>query len=93
VTEDAGHITAADVINAAAGAIEGITGGSLRPEDVERRAVEAMRETFGLVGADATDPLWSLHGDVCRQYLAAHGVSANELREWASVQQRFEDVI
>jgi hypothetical protein len=45
------------------------------PTDVERRAVDACRELFGVVGSGPDDPFWSLHGDVCRQYLAGGGPS------------------
>ena len=33
------------------------------------------------------DPLWELHGDICRQYLAMGGESADALAEWAAVQR------
>jgi hypothetical protein len=52
--------------------------------------VAACRELFGIVGSGPEDPLWELHGDVARQYLAAGGASANELAEWTEVQRRRE---
>lgn len=86
---DPATITTADVINAATDVIDGIASGTLKADDVARRAVDACRQLFAIV-AGPTDPLWSLHGDVCRQYLAAGGLSADELAEWAAVQRRHE---
>ena len=83
-------VTAADVINAASDTLLDIETGALTPADVERRAVDACREMFGLVGSGPADALWSLHGDVCRQYLAAGGLTAAELAEWLAVQRRRE---
>lgn len=83
-------IRAVDLANAAADVVEGLEAGTLRPADTERRAVAAMREQFGIVGSGPADPLWSLHGDVARQYLAAGGLTAAELGEWLSVQRRRE---
>lgn len=84
------QVTAADVVNAATDVLDGITSGSLSPAEVERRAVDACRSLFAVVGSDPSDPLWSLHGDITRQYLAAGGLSANELAEWLAVQRRRE---
>ena len=81
---DVGRVTLADVVNAASDTLAAVEAGTLRPDDVERRAVDACRELFGVVGTGADDPLWSLHGDVVWQYLAAGGVTAAELREWAA---------
>lgn len=90
MTDTAAAITLADVINAATDVLDGITTGTLSAADVEARAVDACRELFGIVGSGPADPLWQLHGDVCRQYLAAGGVSAAELVEWLAVQRRRE---
>jgi hypothetical protein len=83
-------VTAADVINAASDTLRDIETGALTPAEVERRATDACRELFGLVGSGPGDPLWELHRDITRQYLAAGGVSANELAEWLAVQRRRE---
>lgn len=82
-------VSAADVINAASDALRDIETGALTPAEVERRAVDSCKALFGIV-AGPTDPLWALHGDVCRQYLATGGLSADELAEWAAVQRRRE---
>lgn len=83
-------VTPADVVNAATDVLDGITSGRLSAADVQTRAVEEMRRMFGVIGAGASDPLWSVHGDVCRQFLAAGGLSADELAEWLAVQRRRE---
>ena len=84
------HTTAADVVNAASDVLGGIEHGTLSPADVEQRAVDACRDLFGIVGSGTTDALWSLHGDVCRQFLAAGGLTSNEIAEWLAVQRRRE---
>lgn len=83
-------VTAADVINAASDTLRDIEHGRLREDEVQARAVAACRQLFGLVGAGPDDPLWGLHGDICRQYHERGGMSAAELREWAAVQERRE---
>ena len=65
-------LTAADVVNAAADTIDGITSGTLRASEVQARAVAAMRETFGRVGSGPSDALYALHVDVIRQGLRRH---------------------
>lgn len=82
-------VTAVDVVTAATDAVEGIENGTLTPAGVQRRAVDACRELFGIVGTEG-DPLWPLHADTTRQFLAAGGMSAAELGEWLAVQQRRE---
>jgi len=47
--------------------LDDITAGALSAADVQRRAVDACRELFGILGSGPTDLLWSLHGDACRQ--------------------------
>ncbi|MEB3020886.1 flagellar hook-length control protein [[Mycobacterium] crassicus] len=85
-------VTAEDAVNAAADLIAGLTSGTLAPADVQRRAVDTARELFGVVGAGPADPLWTLHGDVARQYLATGGVGAAELVEWLATQRRREGI-
>ncbi len=87
---DTSAVTAADVINAASDTLLHIETGALTPADVERRAVESCKALFGVVGLGPADPLWSLHGDVTRQYLEAGGLSAEEIAEWLAVQRRRE---
>lgn len=63
--------------------------GSLAPWRLSEQAARECRAVFGhVVGPD--DPLWELHGDVARQYLAAGGVPVSELAEWLAVAQRRE---
>jgi hypothetical protein len=50
-------VTAADVINAASDTLRDIETGALTPAEVERRATDACRELFGLVGSGPGDPL------------------------------------
>ena len=85
-----GHITLADVVNAASDTLRDVETGVLSAGEVERRAVDACRELFGIVGSGPGDPLWELHGDTTRQYIAAGGMSADEIAEWLAVQQRRE---
>jgi hypothetical protein len=84
------HMTRRDGVEAAMSVAEDLSAGRLDPADVEHQAVEACRELFGVVvGPD--DPIWGLQVEVCRGVLAARGIPAAELREYAAVQQRFED--
>jgi hypothetical protein len=87
---DDGHVTLVDLVNASSDVLAEVEAGTLRPGDVEGRAVAVCRETFGIVGAGPADPLWSLHADICRQFLERGGMSANELAEWTAVQRRRE---
>jgi hypothetical protein len=84
-----GHVTLADVVNAASDTLAAVEAGSLGAAEVETRAVAACRELVGQVNG-AGDVLWPLHLDVARQVLEAGGLSAAELREWLAVQQRRE---
>lgn len=83
-------VTLADIVNAASDVLRDVEAGTLRAADVESRAALVCRETFGVVGNDASDPLWSLHLDICRQVLERGGMSADELVEWLAVQRRRE---
>ena len=87
---DDGNVTLADVVNSASDVLAEVEAGTLRAAEVESRAVTVMRETFGIVGADASDPLWELHGSVARQFLERGGMSSAELQEWVAVQKRRE---
>lgn len=84
------HITKRDGIESAMSVAEDISAGRLDPAALDAKVTTACRELFGIVGSGPSDPLWELHGDVCRQYLGAHAVSSSELREWVSVQARWE---
>lgn len=90
MTTSAGRVTVADCVNAASDIHAEIEAGTLDPARIERRAVDACRSLFGLVGNGPDDPLWSLHLDITRQFLGAGGLSAAELAEWLAVQRRRE---
>ncbi len=66
-----------------------VTDGTLDPADLEAAAVAECRRLVGkVIGPD--DALWPLQVEVCRGVLAADGIPANELAEWASVARRAE---
>ncbi|TWS20202.1 hypothetical protein FK529_08790 [Tsukamurella asaccharolytica] len=81
----------ADVVNAAFDVQAEMTAGTLSAATLERELLETMRSQFGTVGAGPGDPLWSLHLDVARQFIAAGGLTSGELREWLSVRLRAEN--
>jgi hypothetical protein len=87
---DSGRVSLVDVVNAASDTLRDVETGVLRPAEVEARAVDACRELFGVVGSGPSDPLWELHADTSRQFLAAGGISADEIAEWLAVQRRRE---
>lgn len=91
-TPAAAAVTAEDAVTAASAMIGDLTAGTLAPADIQRRAVATARSLFGVVGSGPADPLWQLHGDVARQYLAAGGVSAAEQAEWLAVQRAREGI-
>jgi hypothetical protein len=78
-----------DAVAAAMSVAEDVTEGKLAPADLESEVTTACRELFGTVVGDG-DPLFGLQCDIARAVLAAHGLPAAELREWAAVQARFE---
>ncbi len=82
--------TDADVVSAAYDVLEEINAGTLTGAQLETHAAEVMRREFGTVGGE-DDPLWPVHLDVCRQFLAAGGLTSGELREWLAVQLRSEN--
>jgi hypothetical protein len=45
------QVTTADVINAATDVLDGLTSGTLSTWAVERRAIDACRDLFGVVGS------------------------------------------
>ncbi len=84
-----GRVSLADCVNAASDVLAAVEAGTLRPGEVERRAVEEMRRQFGQVNGPG-DACWELHVDVCRQVFEAGGLSADELAEWVAVARRRE---
>ncbi|MCF6386535.1 flagellar hook-length control protein [Mycobacterium sp. MBM] len=83
------HVSKAHVVKAAMAVATDVTEGRLQPAAVEAAAVEACRELFGVVHGPG-DPLWEVHRDVVRQFLAMGGMPADELAEWLAVQRQRE---
>lgn len=82
--------TTADLIRAATSVARDVSDGRLDPATLERQMVEELHELVGsVVGED--DPLWPLQLDVARGVLAAGGLDASELSEWAAVARRREN--
>ncbi|KXO88740.1 hypothetical protein AXK56_10505 [Tsukamurella pulmonis] len=83
-------MTDADVVNSAFDVQAAITDGTLSAATLESELTEMMRAEFGTVG-EPGDPLFELHCDVTRQFLAVGGLTSDELREWLSVRLRAEN--
>lgn len=66
---------------------EDIDAGKVGPDQLDAELVGVCRSLFGTVGGPE-DALWELHIDVTRQTLAAGGLTADELSEWAAVIRR-----
>lgn len=82
--------TTADLIRAATSVARDVSDGKLDPATLEQQLVTELCELFGTV-VGAGDPLWDLQIDVARGVLAAGGIEANELSEWAAVAHRREN--
>lgn len=89
-SDETGQLTEADAVRSAYRVLGEIDAGTLTGADVANRAIEVCKSTVGVVGSGPADPLWPLHADIARQFLAAGGLSAAELVEWAAVQKRRE---
>ena len=89
-SEGTGQVTEVDAVRSAYKVLGEIDAGTLTGGDVTNRAVEVCKSTVGVVGSGPADPLWPLHADIARQFLAAGGLSAAELAEWVAVQKRRE---
>ena len=88
--EETGQVTEVDAVRSAYRVLGEIDAGTLTGADVAIRAIEVCKSTVGIVGSGPADPLWSLHTDIARQFLAAGGLSSSELSEWVAVQKRRE---
>lgn len=73
-----------DVITAAMSVARDAAEGRLAPAELEAQAVAELRSLLGTVSGPG-DPLWALQIDVARRVLAAGGIGADELAEWAAV--------
>lgn len=76
--------TADDVIKAAASIARDAAEGRLSPSDLERQAVAELTELAGTVTGPES-PLWPVQVEIARGVLAAGGIGADELLEWAAV--------
>ena len=79
--------TAQNVIRAAMSVARDVGEGRLDPNSLDAELVTELRRIFGMVVGEG-DPAWPLQIDVCRQVLAAGGLSVDELREWLAVLER-----
>jgi hypothetical protein len=79
-----------DAIKAAMSIATDVADGKLAPADLEAVAVAELTELFAeVVGPD--NPVWPLQLQVARGILAAGGIPADELSEWAAVQRASEE--
>lgn len=74
---------ARDIITEAMAVAEAAAEGKLDAAALEAEAVEECRRLFSTVTPDG--PHWVVQLDVARAVLAAGGIPAAELREWAAV--------
>ncbi|WP_078313158.1 MULTISPECIES: hypothetical protein [unclassified Mycobacterium] len=82
--------TASDVVTAAMSVADDAAERRLDPATLEQQLVTELRALFvAVVGED--DPLWQIQTDVTRGVLAAGGLDASELSEWAAVAHRREN--
>lgn len=75
--------TTQDIITAAMAVARDTAEGRLAPAALEAVAAEECRRLFAAVTPDG--PNWELQCEVARGVLAAGGIPASELREWAVV--------
>lgn len=77
-------ITPEDAIKAASSVARDIADGTLHTSHLERQAVAELSALAGTVTGPG-DPLWPVQVEIARGVLAAGGIDADELREWAAV--------
>jgi hypothetical protein len=83
--------TKRDAIEAAMAVAESVSSGELSPDQLEQQLVAECRALVGtVVGPGPDDPIWELQVSICRGVLAAGGIPADELAEWAAVARRRE---
>jgi hypothetical protein len=83
------YTTPDDVIKAAASIAREAAEGRVSPADMEALAVRELTELFAEVVPGS--PVWPLQVSVARGVLAAGGIPADELAEWAAVQRASEE--
>ena len=79
-----------DAIEAAMSVADDVAAGRLSPADLDATLVETCKALLGDVRG-ASDPLFDLQVDITRGVLAAGGIPAGELAEWAAVARRLAD--
>ena len=79
--------TTEDVIKSAAAVALDAAEGRLSSADLDQAVADECRGLLGVV-AGPEDSLWPLQVDIARQVLAAGGLSATEVAEWAAVLRR-----
>lgn len=67
-----------------------VTEGRLTSATMADRAVQRCREVFGQCDGP-TDPLWSVHVEICRSVLGHTGLPASELAQWLAVARNHEN--
>lgn len=80
-------MTKRDAISAAMGLAEDVAQGRLAPADLEAQAVAELQALVGTVVGEG-DPVWDLQVQIARGVLAAGGIPATELQEWAAVERQ-----
>lgn len=84
------YTSKSDAVKAAMQIATDVTEGKVQVDELEAAAVAECRKLFGTVyGPD--DPLWDLHLDISRQFIAMNGFTADELAEWVAVMRSRED--
>lgn len=79
-----------DAIEAAMSVADDVAQGRLDPEHLEQQAFAELQALVGTV-VGAGDPLWDLQVQITSGVLAAGGLDASELSEWAAVARRREN--
>jgi hypothetical protein len=67
-----------------------VSEGRLTAATMADAATQRCREVFGQCDGP-TDPLWSVHVDICRAVLGFGGMAASELVQWLSVARSREN--
>lgn len=79
--------TRRDAIDAALRLAEDFSTGKVDPDDLDAELVKRCRDLVGQV-VGSGDLLWPLQIEIARGVLAAGGLDADELSEWAAVARR-----
>lgn len=84
--------SADDAIKAATSIARDVAEGRLDPAELDKVAAEELQELFtNVVGPD--DPAWTAQLKAARGVLAAGGIPAAELEQWAGVARHREQVV